>query len=106
MQFYWLTVTSLCVWRLTHMLAAEDGPWDLVLRLRRAVGAGFWGKLLDCFHCLSLWVALPFALVLGDTWTQHLLHWPGLSAVALLLERVGGSTVRAPLPTYHEDEEN
>ena len=59
MKFYWLVVGMLAVWRVTHLLQAEDGPWDVVVRLRQAVGNGFWGKLLDCFHCLSVWIAAP-----------------------------------------------
>ena len=42
-------------WRVAHLLAHEDGPWDSVLRLRVALGNGVWGRLLDCFHCVSLW---------------------------------------------------
>jgi len=32
-------VGGLATWRLTHMLVAEDGPWDLFLRLRMWAGA-------------------------------------------------------------------
>lgn len=37
---FWPTLflTTLAAWRLTHLLANEDGPADLVLRLRRALG--------------------------------------------------------------------
>jgi hypothetical protein len=78
----------LATWRLTHLVAAEDGPWDVVARLRRRAGAGFWGRLMDCFYCLSLWFALPLACLAGDDWRSRLLAWPALSAGAILLERV------------------
>ena len=65
MKFYWLVLGVLCVWRVTHLLHAEDGPWDLLVRLRRGVGNGFWGGLLDCFYCLSLWIALPLGAAAG-----------------------------------------
>jgi len=87
MRFYWLALGALAVWRITHLLANEDGPWDLILRLRKAVGSGFWGKLMDCFYCVSVWVALPFAYVLADGWREGLLLWPALSGAAILLER-------------------
>lgn len=32
MRTYGLSLAVLCVWRLTHLLQAEDGPWDLVIR--------------------------------------------------------------------------
>ena len=79
MKFYWLLLAILCVWRLTHLLNAEDGPWDLVVRLRRAAGTGFWAGLLDCFYCLSLWMAAPIAYLIGSDWKERLLLWPGCS---------------------------
>ena len=88
MDFYRLLLGILVVWRLTHLFAAEDGPWDIVIRLRRRAGAGMWGRALDCFNCLSLWIAGPFALLLGAGWTDRLLLWPALSAGAIVLERV------------------
>src|SRR5690349_6444736 len=103
MRFYWVALGTLAVWRVTHLLNAEDGPADLLVRFRRLAGAGFWGKLLDCFYCLSLWIAAPFAVWLGEDWKERFLLWLGLSAGAILLER---STAPAAQPIYHEDEEN
>jgi len=103
MDFYELTLGTLCVWRITHLLNAEDGPWDLLARLRRGVGEGFWGGLLDCFYCLSLWVALPFAGLLGASWRARLLLWPALSAAAILLERLTGRKAVAAPVYYAED---
>ena len=72
MRFYWFALAALCVWRITHLLEAEDGPWDFVVRLRRRAGTGFLGKLLDCFCCLSLGIAAPFAVLLGEDWRERL----------------------------------
>jgi hypothetical protein len=83
-----LVLGVLVVWRVTHLLAAEDGPWDIVIRLRQRAGAGVWGRLLDCFDCLSLWIAAPLALLLGGGWAERLLLWPALSAGAILVQRV------------------
>jgi hypothetical protein len=47
MKFYFLVLATLAVWRVAHLLQAENGPWDVVVRLRRAVGNGFVGKLMD-----------------------------------------------------------
>ena len=44
-------VGTLAVWRATHLLQAEDGPWGIFVRIRRLAGSGFWGELLDCFYC-------------------------------------------------------
>ena len=107
MDAYDLVLGALCVWRVTHLLNAEDGPWDLLVRLRRRAGDGFWGGLLDCFYCSSLWVAAPFAGLLGGNVRERLLLWPALSGAAILLERItqrraGG----APPVLYTEDEED
>jgi hypothetical protein len=77
----------LAAWRLTHLLVAEDGPWDVVLRLRLAAGNGFWGKIMDCFYCASLWVAAPLALLLGTGVRGRLLLWLAFSGGAILSER-------------------
>lgn len=81
-------IAALAVWRVTHLLASEDGPADLVFRLRAKLGSGFLGKLMDCFYCLSLWVAAPFAFVVTRQLVGGLLAWLALSGAACLLERV------------------
>jgi hypothetical protein len=86
MSSYWLTLGVLAVWRLTHLLSAEDGPWDVVFHLRRWAGESMWGRALDCFNCLSMWIALPFAVGVGETWKERLLLWPALSGGAVLLQ--------------------
>src|SRR3954464_11750238 len=88
MRFYGLVLGTLAVWRITHLLQAEDGPGHLVVRLRLRAGEGFWGDVLDCFNCLSLWIAAPFAYPLGRRWTDRFLLWLALSAAAILLNRV------------------
>lgn len=102
MEFYGLAIGSLFVWRATHLLSAEDGPWDLMARLRRRVGSGFFGKLLDCFYCLSLWIALPVAAVLGRSAGEQFLLWFALSGAAILLERM---TARPAPAEYFESKE-
>ncbi len=105
MRFYWFTLGILCVWRITHLLQAEDGPWEVIVRLRRTAGEGFWGELLDCFYCLSIWVAAPLAFLVGETLTEQFLLWPALSAGAIVLERVTNRELEPPLaPYYIEDE--
>lgn len=103
-DFYGLVLGTLVVWRITHLLAAEDGPWDLLARLRRTLGSGFFGRLSDCFYCLSLWVAAPCAVLLAETTKDWAWLWLALSGGAMLLERatLRGSEV-APAH-YVEDE--
>jgi hypothetical protein len=104
MRFYWLVLGILTVWRITHLLNGEDGPGNLLAGLRRRAGDGFWGGLLDCFYCLSLWIAVPFAWFLGAGWREKLLLWPALSAAAILLERLTARGTPPPA-AFTEDEE-
>ncbi len=86
-------VAVLATWRVTHLLANEDGPADLVVRLRSRLSDGFLGKLMDCFHCLSLWVAAPAALFVSRDPFEWSFTWLALSGAACLLERLGQEPV-------------
>jgi hypothetical protein len=94
-----LVITSLCCWRVTHLLNAEDGPGDVLVHFRRACGDGFFGKLLDCFYCLSLWIAAPLAYLVRVDWWQGWMAWLSISAGACLLER---ATLRTSAASYYE----
>ena len=106
MDFYEFLLGTLAVWRITHLLQAEDGPWDVVVHLRRRAGTGFWGQLLDCFYCLSVWIAAPFAICLGKTWSRKVLLWLALSAGAILLERATDRTHGEAPALYIEESED
>jgi hypothetical protein len=98
-----VTLAILGVWRIAHLLHAENGPWDVVVKLRRALGTSVFGRAMDCFDCLSLWVALPFAALVGDAWREMVLIWPALSAAAMIVNR-GLSYLRRPAAAlYVED---
>jgi hypothetical protein len=94
----WLrfAVAVLATWRITHLLANEDGPGDLIVRVRSRLGRGPLGAVMDCFHCLSIWVAAPMALMLGTTLPDRLLAWAALSGAACLLERLGRPAAAVP----------
>lgn len=93
-------VGTLAVWRATHLLQAEDGPWGIFVRIRRLAGSGFWGELLDCFYCLSLWMSIPAAAIIAPSWQEGLLLWLALSGGAILLERA-----TTPVPAFVEEPE-
>ena len=104
-RFYWLILGVLSVWRVTHLLVAEDGPWNIFARLRRWVGAGFFATLISCFYCLSLWVSAPFAWVIGSGKKERLLLWLAFSGGAILLHRATEREETVPPTTYFEDPE-
>jgi Protein of unknown function (DUF1360) len=78
----------LATWRVTHLLSNEDGPADVIFRLRRWLGDGFVGSLMDCFNCMSLWIAALLALCISPNVMTWALTWLALSGGACLLERL------------------
>jgi hypothetical protein len=84
-SFIEITLCILATWRITHLLSQEDGPFDLVFRFRKLLGQGFFGSLLDCFYCLSIWIAIPFAFLLCNRWLDGIITWLALSGGASLL---------------------
>jgi hypothetical protein len=105
MRTYGLLIGVLVVWRVTHLISAEDGPLDILYALRKKAGAGFWGTLMDCFYCLSLWISIPFAVFIGESWRERLLLWPALSAGAILLERSTTGRANQQSIVYRQDPE-
>ncbi len=102
-------VATLALWRLTHLLNAEAGPWNLLARLRLFAGQSIAGQLLDCFYCLSLWIAAPVALLLHPSGKSALLLWPALSAGAILAERLTSppsAGIATPITYYEQPEES
>jgi hypothetical protein len=87
-------LASLATWRVTHLLAEEDGPAETVVRLRAWAGEGWIGELMDCFYCLSAWVAAPLAITVTPRRREAPLVWLALSGAACLLERATGSASR------------
>jgi hypothetical protein len=101
MYVYWFLLGLLAVWRITNLLSEEDGPWRIVARLRGAVGNGFWGGLVDCFNCMSIWIAAPFALGIGATFGERFCLWLAFSGGAVVLQRLTAQV--APMPAFFED---
>jgi len=78
---------ALATWRLTHFLVAEDGPGDVVVKLRAWVDDGFLGAIMDCFYCASVWIAVPFAFVVAHDLVGYVVSWLAISGAAALLEQ-------------------
>ena len=103
MRFYWLILGILGVWRLTDLLYAEDGPWQAFRHLRALLAAVGLREMASCFYCLSVWVALPVAAWIGESWMERVLLWLALAGGAALIQRVVQRY--APLPAaYVEDD--
>ncbi len=103
MNVWYVILSVFAVWRLTHLLGKEDGPFNIIFLIRKKAGQGFLGKLMDCFYCLSIWIALPFGIWLGQTWIEKILVWLALSGATCLLEQATAKNNLDEPPTYRED---
>lgn len=102
-ETFWIRffLAALATWRLTHLLTQEDGPADLIVRLRSSLGHGVAGRLMDCFYCLSIWIAAPLALFVTTSFFDGTLVWLALSGAACLLER-STATADAENRVHHQ----
>jgi hypothetical protein len=81
-------VAALATWRVTHLIVYEDGPWDVIARLRSRAGSGFFGRLMDCFYCTSIWAAAAATALLAPAPRDWVLVWLAISGAACLVHRI------------------
>ncbi len=93
-------ILGLATWRIANLLVNEDGPWDILLKLRYAAGTRYdqqsqpyptnvFSGLLICVWCLSPWVGGIFTL--GYLFNPTVTIWISLpfalSAMAVAVDR-------------------
>jgi hypothetical protein len=96
-SWFRFTIAVLATWRLAHLVAREDGPFDLIVRLRARTGDGVLGQLMDCPYCLSLWFAVPFAFSMAHSVPAWGAAWLAISGGASFLERFAARCTAEPL---------
>lgn len=92
---------ALAVWRVTSLLVQEDGPYDVFAKLRRFIGVYYdeysvkRGKnvvasAMTCVWCFSVWIALLFVLLFGETTSiaVFFVDWMSVSAIAIVVNEV------------------
>jgi hypothetical protein len=103
----WLryVVAAFATYRVAHLIAKEDGPGAVLYRLRKRLGNGFWGSLMDCFKCTSIWVAAPLACFVSmANAVEWAVTWLALSGGACFLDALTqrASVEAAPPPVIIE----
>lgn len=93
-SFYTFAIAALAVWRVTHLVSEEEGPWHVFARLRRGIDGLLRTTAASCFYCASVWIAIPPALWMATDLVERLLLWLALSGAAIVLERA----TRTPVP--------
>ncbi|HEV8628790.1 MAG TPA: DUF1360 domain-containing protein [Thermoanaerobaculia bacterium] len=101
----YLTLCVLATWRVAHLVAHEDGPFDAIVLLRARAGHGMLGRLMDCSYCLSLWIAAPAALLLARRFPEWCVAWLAISGGSTLLEKLSApaAAMNLPLEGAHQD---
>jgi hypothetical protein len=87
----------LAVWRLSSLIANEDGPFDIFARFRlragvyydvdnNPIGGNVFARGLLCVWCVSIWVAFLFSFVDPNTVNipTFIVNWLAISAGAIL----------------------
>jgi hypothetical protein len=81
----------LAVYGVSHILVWEDGPWDVLSKIRywfgvryaeggARYGVGGLGNLLNCQICTSVWITFPIAWLCS----LHSIVAYGLAAVGFV----------------------
>ena len=80
-----LVLVSLAVWRITTLICFEAGPFDVLVRFRRAGYKVGVGRVLECFHCTALWTSVAVVpLVYAPTRMSVLIIFATAGAASLL----------------------
>ena len=80
-------LATLAVFRVAWMITREEGPFAAFVFIREHadpqqrtwIGRGF-----NCCNCVSVWIALFAALLIGGDW---LLNWLGIAGAVLLINK-------------------
>lgn len=82
-------LVTLATYGISHIIALEDGPFDVFVKWRVFVGAEKQETWLQrgfaCPMCISFWVALILCLVNGMSWVEWLAVVGAIRVIHILL---------------------
>lgn len=84
-----LIVIALAVWRFSYMLINEDGPFDILDRVRRLANrVDTISALFACIYCMSIWIAAALLLLRTVSLTvfEIIVYIGALSAIAIAVQ--------------------
>lgn len=92
--WFGLVLSILAVYRISYLVAKEDGPFDLFMRIRHKTDSfdppSDWiGRGMRCILCISFWLSLIPAVGLfrGDV-MEIISGWFGIAGGVLVLYKV------------------
>lgn len=86
MSVYTLALATLAVYRISYLIALENGPFFIMAKIREIIGNRLgWDSWLalgiTCPLCISFWLTLLVAWLLGGGW----LEWLGMAGAVLTI---------------------
>lgn len=95
-------LAALACFRIGELVALDDGPLDLCLRLRVVAGCHDRGsngriktgagRLFACPYCIGVWIAVPLAYWLVGMSAEIIIVWIALAGAQAFLQSIGGRT--------------
>jgi hypothetical protein len=84
-----MLLAVLAVFRLSVLIALEDGPFDVLSLARERVGQTTWvGRGLHCPLCISFWLSLAAGFYLAQWGGSWALYWLGVAGAVNLVYRI------------------
>ena len=92
-----LVLIVLAVYRLSRLIAIDDGPLDIFKRTRATIGrsayrGGIYKSTADwvnCSYCVGIWFAAIAAFMAGRLWRDRALLWLGIAGGQAVLQSIG-----------------
>lgn len=93
MDIFYFVLAALATFRVSRMVALEEGPFSIFTKLRgRFPQTGWVGRGLACPMCISFWVALVFAPLVVQPFQPglYIVVFLALSGAAVIIYRLVG----------------
>jgi hypothetical protein len=86
MNLLTFSLVTLAVYRISYMIALEEGPFGMIASIRERIDpnqTSWLGRGVRCVACVSFWLSLIAALMIQAT----ALEWLGIAGGVLLIHR-------------------
>lgn len=83
-------MATLATYRISRMIALEDGPADVLSLLRERVGQSSWiGRGLHCVLCISFWLSWCIVWLLPlNSVSEYVLTALGIAGACVIIHKV------------------
>jgi len=92
-------VISLAVWRISSLIANEDGPFDILERFRGAIGIVYdefnnrsgnntFAKGVMCIWCNSMWFSFIASIFISSSLVDCLVMTLAISAMVIAIDKI------------------